>query len=382
MNRAIKYRVYPTDEQKNLFARTFGCGRKVWNLMLADKIKAYEETGMFPSLTPAMYKDEYPYLREVDSLALANKQLDLEAAFKACFSKKRKTKNGFPKFKSAKHSKKSYTTNNQDGTIAIVEGRYIKLPKVGLVRAEIHRLPEDGWKLKSATVSQEGDGSYYVSVLFEFCEQEGSHAIDMSNSIGIDYASSGLYVDNNGNTGSNHKYYAESQEKLAREQRKLSRKVGARKGEEPSNNYKKQQLRVNKIHRHIANQRKDSLHKKSTEIANRYDVVCAETLDMKAIANRKEHLGKATYDNGYGMFLDMLEYKMAERGKYLVRVDKWFPSSQMCNRCGAIHPEMKDLKVRIMECECGNHMDRNQNAAINILNEGLRILEESLTIAS
>ena len=157
-NKAIKCRIYPTTEQEELFAKTFGCCRKVYNLMLADKIDSYKMTGKFEKVTPAKYKTEYPYLKEVDSLALANVQLNLEAAFRSRFSKTRKKKNGFPKFKSAKRSRKSYTTNNQKGTVAII-GNYIKLPKVGMVKAKIHRLPKDDWKLKSATISKEGDGT-------------------------------------------------------------------------------------------------------------------------------------------------------------------------------------------------------------------------------
>ena len=166
MNKAIKYRLYPTTEQRILFAKTFGCCRKVYNLMLSDKIEEYKATGKFPAVTPAKYKKDYPYLKEVDSLALANKQIDLQEAFRNCFSKSRKKKNGFPKFKSAKHSRKSYTTNNQKGTVAIIDNRYIKLPKAGKVKAVIHRIPDDNWIIKSATVSQESDGKYYVFCAF------------------------------------------------------------------------------------------------------------------------------------------------------------------------------------------------------------------------
>lgn len=376
MNKAIKYRVYPTTEQRILFAKTFGCCRKVYNLMLSDKIEGYKATGKFPALTPAKYKKDYPYLKEVDSLALANKQIDLQEAFRNCFSKSRKKKNGFPKFKSAKRSRKSYTTNNQKGTVAIIDNRYIKLPKAGKVKAVIHRIPDDNWIIKSATVSQKSDGKYYVSVLFEFDEAENTYIADKTNAIGLDYASDGLYVDNNGNVGTNHKYYRESHDKLAKEQRRLSRMQGSRKGEEKSNNYWKQLRKVNKIHRHIANQRLDNLHKISTEIANQYDVVCVESLNMKAMSNKGFGNGKATLDNGYGMFLSMLEYKLSDRNKCLVKVDKWFPSSQICSCCGALHPEMKDLKIRVMDCDCGLHIDRDENAAINIRNEGLRLLSE------
>ena len=376
MNKAIKYRLYPTTEQIIMFAKTFGCCRKVYNLMLSDKIDSYEETGSFIKTTPAQYKTEYPYLKEVDSLALANVQLNLESAFKNHFSKTRKKKNGFPKFKSAKRSRKSYKTNNQKGSVAIVNNS-IKLPKIGLVKAKIHRHPEENWSLKSATISKESDNTYYVSLLFEYeCEIKEVPISDKV--IGLDYASNGLYVDHSGNVGTNHKYYRESQKKLAKEQRKLSRKIGSKKNESKSNNYLKQLKKVNKIHRHISNQRLDNLHKVSTEIVNQYDIVCVETLDMKSMSNKDFGNGKATFDNGYGMFLNLLEYKLSDRGKYFVKVDKWFPSSQKCHCCGKIHPEMKDLKIRTMECDCGTIISRDQNAAINIKKEGLRILKESV----
>ena len=379
-NRAIKYRAYPTTEQSVMFAKTFGCCRKVYNLMLSDKIESYKSTGKFVTVTPAKYKKDYPYLREVDSLALANKQMDLQEAFRNCFSKSRKKNNGFPKFKSAKHTRKSYTTNNQKGTVAITNNS-IRLPKIGHVKAIIHRKPDDNWSIKSATVSQESDGKFYISVLFEIADTINTYVADTTNAIGLDYASDGLYVDNNGNVGTNHKYYRESHDKLAKAQRRLSRMQGARKHEIKSKNYIKQLRRLNKIHRHISNQRLDNLHQISTKIANLYDVVCVESLNMKFMSNKGFGNGKATLDNGYGMFLSMLEYKLSERNKYLVKVDKWFPSSQICHCCGEVHPEMKNLTIRTMKCDCGLTISRDQNAAINILREGLRILNESFVVA-
>jgi putative transposase len=375
-NKAIKYRLYPTTEQSVIFTKTFGCCRKVYNLMLFDKIDGYKLTGKFPTVTPAKYKKDYPYLREVDSLALANKQMDLQAAFRNRFSKSRKTNTEFPKFKSAKHSRKSYTTNNQHGTVAIIDDKYIKLPKIGKIKAVIHRKPNPDWIIKSATVSQKSDGKYYISVLFEFDNTVNTYVADKTNAIGLDYASDGLYVDNNGNIGTNHKYYRESHNKLAKSQRKLSRMQGSKKHETKSNNYLKQLRKVNKIHRHIVHQRLDNLHKISTKIANSYDVVCVESLNIKSIANKHFKNGKTTMDNGYGMFLSMLKYKLFDRNKYFVKVDKWFPSSQICHCCGTLHPEMKNLAIREMICNCGNIISRDQNAAINILNEGLRLLRE------
>lgn len=363
-----------------MFAKTFGCCRKVYNLMLSDKIESYKSTGKFVTVTPAKYKKDYPYLREVDSLALANKQMDLQEAFRNCFSKSRKKNNRFPKFKSAKHTRKSYTTNNQKGTVAITNNS-IRLPKIGHVKAIIHRKPDDNWSIKSATVSQESDGKFYISVLFEIADTINTYVADTTNAIGLDYASDGLYVDNNGNVGTNHKYYRESHDKLAKAQRRLSRMQGARKHEIKSKNYIKQLRKLNKIHRHISNQRLDNLHQISTKIANLYDVVCVESLNMKFMSNKGFGNGKATLDNGYGMFLSMLEYKLSERNKYLVKVDKWFPSSQICHCCGEVHPEMKNLTIRTMKCDCGLTISRDQNAAINILREGLRILNESFVVA-
>lgn len=365
MNKAIKYRLYPTTEQTVMFAKTFGFCRKVYNLMLADKITFYKTNGTMLTTTPAQYKKDYPFLKEVDSLALANEQLHLQTAYKNFFRDK---KIGFPKFKSAKHSRKSYTTNNQNGTITIFDNA-IKFPKVGKVKAKIHRHPLDNWKVKSATISQDSDGKFYASVLFEYEEIVTSVAISDSV-IGLDYKSDGLYMDSNGYSPEGyHKFYRQNQEKLAHAQRKLKHMAVG------SNNYKKQQRRIAKIQKHTSNQRLDYLHKKSTEIANSYDVVCVETLDMKAMSNKGFGNGKATLDNGYGMFLNMLEYKLADRGKYFVKVDKWYPSSQLCSCCG----KQKKLTLTdwVYKCDCGLAINRDHNAAINIKNEGLRILKSA-----
>lgn len=348
-NIAFKYRLYPTVEQEILFKKTFGCCRKVYNLMLTDMIASYQSTGKFVHTTPAQYKTDYPFLKEVDSLALANTQLHSQQAFKNHFDKQRKKRTKFPRFKSAKRSRKSYTTNNQHGTIALGDKR-IKLPKVGWVKAVIHRLPESDWKLKSATICQNPDGAYYASVLFEYKTVTPDYKPDINNAIGLDYSASNLYIDHNGKTGSNHQYYRESQKKLAKAQRRLARKQGGRKGQTQSQNYLKQHNKVNRIHTHITNQRRDNLHKQSTEIANQYDVVCVETLNMTVLGNKRSKHGKSTYDNGYGMFLSMLAYKLKDRGKVLVRVDKRFASSQTCSSCGMKHPEMKNLNNRVISC--------------------------------
>lgn len=362
--KAIKYRIYPNKGQQELILKTFGCSRFIYNYMLEMSIKAHENGESLCTRNSFNYlltslKNDFIWLREVDSRALLSANDNLAAAFSNFFKKNA----NFPKF----HKKKlsgSYTTKCVNGNIALLD-KGIKLPKLGKVKASLHRMPKKDWKLKSATVSQSSDGKFYASVLFEY-ESNINYQADINNAIGLDYASSGLFVDSNGRRGTNHKFYREAQEKLAKEQRKLSRKA---KG---SKNYYKQLRKTNKIHRHIANQRNDNLHKLSTEIANLYDVVCVEDLNMTAIGNKGFKNGKAAYDNGYGMFLNMLEYKLSDRGKYFVKVDKFYPSSQLCSCCG--NRKKLELSERKYVCICGLEIDRDLNAAINIKNEGLRLL--------
>ena len=256
MNKAIKYRLYPNKEQKTMFAKTFGCVRFIYNKMLTDKIDYYKETKQKLNNTPAQYKEKFPWLREVDSLALANAQLHLQTAYSNFFRDK---KIGFPKFKS-KSNKQSYTTNNQKGSIKIEENSFVKLPKIGLVKTKIHKLPNENYVIKSVTITKTCSGNYYISILFEFKKNIEPHPID--NVIGLDYKSDGLYVDSEGHTCGSPKYYRKSNKKLSRLQRQLSRK------QKGSKNRDKQRNKVAKLSEHISNQRKDFLHKKSTEIAN------------------------------------------------------------------------------------------------------------------
>ena len=375
IHRGIRYRLYPTLEQQVLINETFGHSRFVYNKMLRLSKDAYDKGEKFVSRNDFNYrltalKKEFLWLYDVDSTALQSANDALAAAFSNFFAKRAK----FPTFHK-KQINESYTSKKIKGINNIALGsKYVRLPKLGYVKAKIHKLPEPNWLIKSATVSRDSDGKFYVSILFEFDEPVNTYVADTHNAIGLDYASDGLYVDNNGNVGTNHKFYRQSHKKLAKAQRKLSRMKGSKKHEPKSSNYRKQLRKVNKIHRHIANQRKDNLHKLSTEIANRYDVVCVEDLNMKAMSNKGFGNGKATMDNGYGSFVSMLDYKLSARNKYLIKVDKWYPSSQLCHACGTVHPEMKDLKIRTMRCDCGLVIGRDQNAAINILNEGLRIL--------
>lgn len=361
-NIAYQYRLYPTTEQCDLFARTFGCCRKVYNLMLADKQTHYKETGKSITVTPAMYKKDYPFLKEVDSLALANEQLHLQTAYKNFFRDKRI---GFPKFKSRKNDSHSYTTNHVNGNIEMT-ARGIKLPKAGVVKARIHRFAPDSYQLKSVTVSEKRDGSFYASVLYEY-ELMIEPLKAVVTHIGLDYKSDGLYVDSNGQSCEMPHFYREAQAKLKKAQRRLSRMV---KG---SANYQKQKLKIARLSRRVASQRKDFLHKRSAEITNQYDLVSVESLNMRGMAQSLK-LGKATLDNAYGMFLSMIEYKQNRKGHHFIRVDKFYPSSQLC-RCGYQNPATKDLSVRMITCPiCGHTYDRDHNAAVNIDQEGLRLI--------
>ncbi len=241
-----------------MLARTFGCVRFIYNRMLSDKIKYYEETKQKLNNTPAQYKKEFEWLKEVDSLALANAQMNLQAAYNNFF---RSPKVGFPKFKSKKSNRRSYTTNCVNGNI-LIENGYIKLPKVGLVKLKQHRLIPSGYKLKSVTVSQTPGGKYYVSVLFAYENQV--QQIEPQTFIGLDFSMHELYKDSNGSEPQYPRYYRQAEKKLRRGQRKLSL---MRKG---SKNRDKQRIRVAKMHEKVANQRKDFLHKQSRQIANAY----------------------------------------------------------------------------------------------------------------
>ena len=363
IRKAYKYRIYPNTEQKIFFAKCFGCVRFFYNKSLSDMNEIYKSTGKFKNITPASYKEDYSFLKEVDAFALCNAQLNRNTAFKAFFNHK----TAFPKYKS-KRNDQSYTTNNQGSVKFSNNNRYLSIPKCRRIRIKKHRNIEGA--VKSVTITMTTDNKYYVSMLVE----EENKPMEVNDKmIGLDLGVKDLIIDSNGKKYKNHKYLTKSQSKLAKEQRKLSKMV---KG---SKNRNKQRIKVARLHKHVQNQRNDYLHKLSKKIIDENQVVCIEDLKVKDMMSDSK-LARNISDVSWSKLVSMLIYKANWYGRTVIKVPKDYPSSQLCHACGYKNSITKDLGIRKWTCpECGSIHDRDINAAKNILSKGIEMLTKDGT---
>jgi len=361
----IKARLYPTPEQAELFEKTFGCCRWIWNHMLSDQERFYIETGTHFIPTPAKYKKEAPFLKEVDNQALIQEQNKLSQAFRVFF--KNPETFGHPNFKKKKTDRDSFTACNhvfESGPTIYTTKDGLRLTKAGIVRAKFPRRAQAWWKLKRITVEKTRSGKYYAYILYEYPERKPEPVLPVpERTVGLKYSMPHFYVSDGGTMADPPHWLRQSQEKLANLQRKLSR---MQKG---SKNYQEAVQKYRLLYERIANQRRDFIHKESRRIANDWDAVCLRGDSMRELS-QKMSLGNAM-EAGFGNFRECLRYKLARQGKTLIVVDHGAPTTRTCSVCGAVR-EAVDLKERAWTCpKCGAVHDRDVNAARNIKAQGL-----------
>ena len=394
MLKGLRIRIYPNKQQKILIAKTFGCCRLIYNKGLALRKNTYENEGKSigyketnAMLTSLKKEDDFSFLKEVDSIALQQSLRDLDKAYKNFF----RNKFGYPRFHSKHDSFASYRTQNVNNSIcATLDGKHIKLPKLGYVKAKV-TYDLFSAKINNATIERMPSGKYFCVLNVEVDTPSYSNDGCM---VGIDLGIKTFYTDSNNFVCENKKLISKSAKKLRKEQRKLSRmieshiigyKQGKKGGRIPiynkplseCKNIQKQRIKVARIQEHIANQRNDFLQKESTKLVRENQIIGLEDLNVKGMV-RNHKLAKAISDVSWSKFVTMLEYKAPLYGTEIVKVPRFYASSQICSCCGRQNPKVKDLCVRNWICpKCGTYHDRDHNAAINILNKALEIRKAS-----
>jgi putative transposase len=367
LNRGYEVRIYPNDDQIEMFEKTFGCVRLIWNYSLMEKEYVYQMYKDYPELlhshsfkTPAKWKTDFPFLKEVDSQALATTQQELLQSLNNFFRKSHKK----PKYKSKKNNRVSYTTHTTNNNIRI-EDECIKLPKVGYVKLKKQRkkLPDD-YIIKAATIKRTPTGKYFVSLRLEYEQEVKQRTNRFVSTVGLDFSTTDFYIDSEGKKVNYPTFYQKSEEKIIMLDKKMKRQVYG------SNGYLKTKHKRAKLFEKISNQRKDFHHKLSRKLVNEYDIIGVETLDLQEMTKNK-YRSKKVNDTGYHQFLNFLSYKCEDEGVFLNKANKYYASSKTCSACG-IKKKTLPLSQREYSCECGNVINRDFNAAINLAVQGMK----------